>query len=43
MKPGFAIIIAGMVRGTVEETLKALLDAEADLLCGAGRYERRQD
>src|SRR6476469_4323631 len=35
-----------MVRGTVEETLNALLDAEADKLCGAGRYERsdaRQD
>jgi len=31
-----------MVRGTVEETLKALLDAEADRLCGAGRYERTQ-
>jgi putative transposase len=31
-----------MVRGTVEETLNALLDAEADLLCGAGRYERTQ-
>jgi len=31
-----------MVRGTVEETLNALLDAEADLLCGAGRYERSQ-
>ena len=29
-----------MVRGTVEETLNALLDAEADRLCGAGRYER---
>ena len=29
-----------MVRGTVEETLNALLDAEADGLCGAGRYER---
>jgi hypothetical protein len=27
-----------MVRGTVEETLNALLDAEADRLCGAGRY-----
>jgi len=25
-----------MVRGTVEETLNALLDAEADRLCGAG-------
>src|SRR5580698_11664259 len=35
-----------MVRGTVEETLNAMLDAEADQLCGAGRYERseaRQD
>ena len=30
------------VRGTVEETLNALLDAEADRLCGAGRYERSQ-
>src|SRR3979490_436174 len=30
-----------MVRGTVEETLNAMLDAEADQLCGAGRYERR--
>ena len=29
-----------IVRGTVEETLNALLDAEADRLCGAGRYER---
>ncbi len=28
-----------MVRGTVEETLNAMLDAEADQLCGAGRYE----
>ncbi|WP_245454024.1 transposase, partial [Bradyrhizobium sp. AC87j1] len=35
-----------MVRGTVEETLNAMLEAEADQLCGAGRYERspaRQD
>ena len=31
-----------MVRGTVEETLNAMLDAEADRLCGAGRYERSQ-
>src|SRR3984957_12487870 len=30
------------VRGTVEATLNALLDAEADRLCGAGRYERTQ-
>jgi len=29
-----------MVRGTVEEALNALLDAEADRLCGAARYER---
>jgi transposase-like protein len=35
-----------MVRGTVEEALNAMLDAEADRLCGAARYERsegRQD
>ncbi len=31
-----------MVRGTVEEALNAMLDAEADQLCGAGRYERRE-
>ena len=29
-----------MVRGTVEETLNALLDAEADEMCNAQRYER---
>jgi transposase-like protein len=29
-----------IVRGTVEETLSAMLDAEADQLCGARRYER---
>ena len=29
-----------VVRTTVEETLKALLDAEADRLCQAERYER---
>lgn len=29
-----------VVRATVEETLNAMLDAEADELCGAGRYER---
>jgi putative transposase len=29
-----------VVRGTVEETLNALLDAEADGLCNAQRYER---
>ncbi len=35
-----------MVRGTVEEALNAMLDAEADVLCGAARYEHskaRQD
>lgn len=29
-----------LVRGTVEETLNKLLDAEADQLCNAARYER---
>ena len=28
-----------IVRGTVEETLNAMLEAEADRLCNAGRYE----
>jgi transposase-like protein len=32
-----------LVRGTVEETLNGLLDAEADALCGAQRYERSAD
>ena len=32
-----------LVRGTVEETLNAMLDAEADVLCGAGRHERNPD
>ena len=31
-----------MVRGTVEEALNAMLDAEADRLCGASRYERNE-
>lgn len=31
-----------MVRGTVEETLKAMLEAEVDRLCGADRYERSE-
>ena len=38
--------LSEMVRGTVEETLNAMLDAEADRVCGAVRYERshaRQD
>jgi putative transposase len=29
-------------RGTVEETLNAMLEAEADRLCNAERYERTQ-
>jgi len=29
-----------IVRGTVEETLNALLEAEADAICRASRYER---
>jgi transposase-like protein len=31
-----------VVRGTVEQTINALLDAEADRLCQAGRYQRTQ-
>ena len=31
-----------VVRETVEETLNSFLDAEADLLCNAGRYERSE-
>ena len=34
---------AKMVRGTVEETLNALLDDEADRMCRAQRYERSPD
>jgi transposase-like protein len=32
--------LSELVRGSVEETLNALLDAEADRLCQARRYER---
>ena len=32
--------IGKMVRSTVEETLNDMLDAEADQLCNAKRYER---
>ena len=32
-----------VVRSSVEETLNGLLDAEADSLCGAKRYERSAD
>ena len=31
-----------MVRSTVEETLNSFIDAEADLMCGAERYERKE-
>ena len=31
-----------MVRSTVEETLNAMLDAEADQLCNAQRYEHTE-
>jgi putative transposase len=31
-----------VVRGSVEETLNPLLDAEADRLCNAQRYERSE-
>jgi putative transposase len=34
--------LGGIVRGTVEETLNAMLEAEADRLCNAGRYERTE-
>ena len=36
----------GLVRQSVEDTLNALLNAEADAICNAGRYQRspnRQD
>jgi transposase-like protein len=32
-----------VVRATVEETLNALRDAEADQLCGARKYERTEE
>lgn len=36
-------LLGEIVRGTVEETLNGLLDAEADKLCNAMRYERSPD
>jgi putative transposase len=33
----------GLVRASVEQTLNALLDAEADQLCGASGYQRSPD
>ncbi len=35
--------LRGLVRRTVEDTLNGLLEAEADDLVGAGRYERTAD
>jgi len=35
--------LGDIVRGTVEETLNAMLDAEADRICNAKRYERTPD
>lgn len=35
--------LGGIVQASVEETLNALLDAEADALCQARRYERSTD
>jgi transposase-like protein len=40
MMSGSTAILDRVVRGSVEETLNALLDAEADRLCNAQRYER---
>ena len=39
----FPSALQEVVRDTVEETLNALLDAEADALCRARRYERTAD
>lgn len=36
-------LLGRKVRESVEETLNGLLDAEADALCGAGRYERNAE
>jgi putative transposase len=33
--------VDGLVKDAVEDTLNALLDAEADALCGAKRYQVR--
>jgi transposase-like protein len=35
--------LSAFVRSTVEETLNGLLDAEADALCGAKRYEHSEE
>ena len=35
--------LSGFVRGTVEEALNGMLQAEAEELCAAGRHERSED
>jgi putative transposase len=35
--------LSGFVRGTVEEALNGLLEAEAEGICSAGRYERSNE
>lgn len=35
--------LASIVRGTVEETLNSMLDAEADAICNASKHERSPD
>ena len=42
MRRGSGIILVRWFVERVEETLNAMLDAEADRLCGAGRYERNE-
>jgi putative transposase len=34
--------LKNVVRGSVEDTLNAMLDAEAERLCNASRYERTE-
>lgn len=36
-------LLSSKARQSVDETLNGLLDAEADALCGAGRYERSSE
>ena len=35
--------LSGFVRGTVEEALNGLLEAEAEQICNARRYERKDE
>jgi len=35
--------LGGFVRGTVEEAINGLLDAEAEQICNAKRYERSEE